>query len=79
MFHFEGSFWRSDLLKAEDVGHAFSTRLGGISTLPHTASMNVGFGRGDSDGAVRENLKILCGAAGMERSSFEICNESRRR
>ena len=63
MFHFDGSFWRSDLLEAKDVGHAFSTRLGGTSVLPHTSSMNVGFGRGDSDDVVRENIRILCGAA----------------
>ena len=63
MFHFDGSFWRSDILTAKDVGHAFSTRLGGVSSLPHTASMNVGFGRGDSDDTVRENIRILCGAA----------------
>ena len=63
MFHFDGSFWRSDLLATERVGHAFSTRLGGVSSPPHTASMNVGFGRGDSDDTVRENIRILCGAA----------------
>ena len=65
MFVFDGQFWKSSLLEAEAARHAFSTRLGGISALPHTASMNVGFGRGDSDETVRRNMKILCGAADL--------------
>ncbi len=43
----------------EGVIHGFSTRLGGVSTLPHTESLNLGFGRGDPDGTVRRNLLIL--------------------
>jgi len=40
----------STLLAAEPrIMHGFSTREGGISTLPHTASMNVAKGRGDPD------------------------------
>jgi len=65
MFYYDNNFWRSALLEERDVGHAFSTRLGGVSTLPHTSSMNVGFGRGDSDDVVRENIRILCAAAGL--------------
>lgn len=70
MFYFENYVWKSTLLEKDGVGHAFSTRLGGVSTLPHTASMNVGFGRGDDDDTVRENIKILCRAAGVSFASL---------
>ena len=66
MCYFENNVWKSSLLERDGIGHAFSTRLGGESVLPHTASMNVGFGRGDGDGLVRRNIEILCGAAGVE-------------
>ncbi len=46
--------------------HAFSTRHGGVSTLPHTATLNLAFGRGDDDGTVRENLSILGRAVGFD-------------
>ena len=65
MFYFENSVWKSDMLTAPGVRHAFSTRLGGESVLPHTSSMNVGFGRGDDDGTVRRNMELLCIAAGL--------------
>ncbi len=65
MFYFKDPVWKSTLLGSERIGHAFSTRLGGVSTLPHTSSMNVGFGRGDDDGTVRKNIEILCGLAGL--------------
>ena len=32
--------------------HAFATRIGGVSRLPHTAALNLGFGRGDPDETV---------------------------
>lgn len=63
MFHYiEGCtpFYRSDMLTSR---HGFSTRQGGVSILPHTASLNLGFGRGDSDGTVRENLRRFVSAA----------------
>lgn len=66
MFRFENCVWKSSLLDLPSVGHAFSTRLGGVSTLPHTASMNVGFGRGDSDDVVRKNIEILARSAGLD-------------
>lgn len=66
MFYYDSGVWRSDALSSSRVGHAFSTRLGGVSALPHTASMNVGFGRGDGDDVVRRNMEILCLAAGLD-------------
>lgn len=47
------------------VRHAFSTRLGGVSREEFT-SMNLSFGRGDSDEHVLENYRRLCGAVGVE-------------
>jgi len=68
MFYYDAPVWRSTLLEQDGVGHAFSTRLGGVSTLSHTSSMNVGFGRGDTDDTVRKNIEILCGCAGVSYS-----------
>lgn len=51
------------------VKHAFSTRIGGVSS-DEFKSMNLAFGRGDSDENVRENYKIFCQAAGFEYSSL---------
>lgn len=44
--------------------HGFSTRLGGVSEGIY-ASMNLGFGRGDSDENVRENYHRLCSSIGI--------------
>lgn len=56
------SFLRSDLIS---FPHAFATRLGGVSTLPHTASLNLAFGRGDEDAAVLANLARFTEAVGV--------------
>ena len=45
-----------------DCPHAFSTRLGGVSTLPHLQSMNLGENRGDDPENVKENLRRFCDA-----------------
>ncbi|MBQ9544500.1 MAG: peptidoglycan editing factor PgeF, partial [Clostridia bacterium] len=47
------------LSEIPSVSHCFTTRNGGVSKLSHTYSMNLGFGRGDPDEAVEENLLIL--------------------
>lgn len=44
------------------VNHAFSAKAGGVSKDEFT-SMNLSFGRGDSDENVRENYRIFCRAA----------------
>ena len=51
------------------VRHAFSTRAGGVSKNEFS-SMNLGFGRGDSDENVRENYRRFCRAAGFEYDSL---------
>ena len=45
--------------------HAFSTRVGGVSALEHTKSLNLAFGRGDERKIVLENLKIFANAVGF--------------
>lgn len=65
MFWNDYPVWRSTVLNTDGVGHAFSTRAGGASRLPHTHAFNVGFMRGDSDDTVKTNIKILCGYAGV--------------
>lgn len=46
-------------LKADNIPfpHAFSTRLGGVSEVPHLKTLNLGFGRGDSEETVKENYR----------------------
>jgi YfiH family protein len=51
------------------VRHAFSTRFGGISK-DEFSSMNLAFGRGDSDENVRENYRRFCSAAGFRYESL---------
>ena len=65
MFRYEYPVWKSSDIEIDGKGHAFSTREGGISTNDHTRSMNTGFFRGDSDEAVRENIRLLCSYAGI--------------
>lgn len=57
------SYMVSDILKSR---HAFSTRLGGVSQEPHTASLNLAFGRGDAREVVLENLERFAGAVGFD-------------
>lgn len=45
--------------------HGFSTRIGGVSALPHTASLNLAFGRGDDDAVVLANLARFTEAVGV--------------
>ncbi len=72
MFRFDSGIFRSDALLAPDVFHAFSTREGGVSTLPHTAKMNVAPGRGDDGKTVRENIRILLSLASGEEQPDEV-------
>lgn len=59
MFYDDGVLVRSDMLDLAGVTHAFSTRLGGVSTLPHTREMNLAPGHGDGDDVIRKNTDIL--------------------
>lgn len=56
-------FIKSKILRS---AHAFSTREGGVSTLEHTKSLNLAFGRGDSDEVVLKNLEIFAEAVGID-------------
>ena len=49
------------------AAHAFSTRLGGVST-GHLESLNLSVRRGDTEENVRENWRRLGAAAGMDLS-----------
>ena len=50
--------------------HAFSTRTGGVSRLEHTKSLNLGFGRGDDDNVVMENLGIFADVSGFDEKTI---------
>ncbi|MGO5051334.1 peptidoglycan editing factor PgeF [Lachnospiraceae bacterium LCP25S3_G4] len=47
------------------VTHAFSTRIGGVSTGDYT-SMNLSFTRGDKEESVRENFRRISRAIGVD-------------
>lgn len=66
MFTYENGIFVSSLLKEKNISHGFSTRNGGVSKLPHTSTMNVGFERGDSDEVVLENIKLFALLSGIE-------------
>lgn len=51
------------------ISHAFSTRLGGVSTGEFD-SMNLAFNRGDNPDNVTENYKRLCKSAGFDYKSL---------
>lgn len=50
--------------------HAFSTRDGGISRSDHTKSLNLAFGRGDSDETVIKNLELFAQNVGVDPKSI---------
>ena len=56
-------FIRSTILRSP---HAFATRRGGVSELEHTKSLNLAFGRGDSDETVLKNLEIFAKNVGFD-------------
>lgn len=53
------------LSSLEFVHHAFSTRIGGVSK-GEFSTMNLSFGRGDSDENIIENYRIFCKSAGFD-------------
>ena len=66
MFIYENGIFKSTLLSEKNIPHGFSTRVGGVSRKEHTKAMNVGFGRGDDDETVFENIWILNSFAGIK-------------
>ncbi|MBR6808234.1 MAG: peptidoglycan editing factor PgeF [Clostridia bacterium] len=59
MFYTDGILVRSTLLENANICHAFSTRLGGVSTHSHTREMNIAPGHGDDFETVYKNTDIL--------------------
>ena len=49
-------YYRADTI---EILHGFSTRLGGVSEMPHLASLNLAYGRGDDASVVEENQAIF--------------------
>ncbi len=63
MFYIDGILRKSSLLdEIPGIFHGFSTRQGGKSTLPHTATMNLSHNLGDPEDVVRENFDIFARA-----------------
>lgn len=60
-------YYRSSILKSK---HGFSTRIGGVSSLSHTSSLNLAFGRGDDDETVFSNLALFSEAVGVDGRSI---------
>lgn len=63
-----------ETLAAVGLPHIITGRQGGVSTGPY-ASLNVSRGVGDDDGAVRENVRRLFVAAGIEPGSVVTANQ----
>lgn len=58
----------------EFVNAAFSTRYGGIST-GELGSLNLGFGRGDSDETVSTNYRLFCESMGVSAESLVLSDQ----
>ena len=54
------------------IAHGFSTRLGGVSELEYTKSLNLAFCRGDDDAAVLKNRAIFAKNAGFDTGGLVI-------
>ena len=60
MFYADGILRKSSLIEEiPGIFHGFSTRMGGKSVLPHTASLNLSHNLGDEPEIVRENFDIF--------------------
>lgn len=62
------------LEKYEFIKHGFSTRLGGVSEGIYE-SLNLGFGRGDSDENVRINYERICKSIGVDSKSVVMSDQ----
>lgn len=60
-------FFTSDKIS---VRHGFSTRIGGVSELSHTKSLNLGYYRGDDKMTVLKNLRLFSSALDMPLEAF---------
>ena len=61
------------LEKCSFITHAFTTRMGGVSTGDCT-SMNLSFTRGDDEAAVRENYRRIAAALETDAKQF-VCSD----
>lgn len=62
MFYKSGILLKSSIIENYSrfgIRHGFSTREGGVSTLPHTRSLNLTMKLGDSDETVVENISVF--------------------
>lgn len=64
----------NSLSEIDFINHAFSTRLGGVSTDEFT-SMNLAFNRGDIPENVTENYKRFCKSAGFDYESLTASSQ----
>ena len=64
----------NSLSEIDFINHAFSTRLGGVSTGEFT-SMNMAFNRGDNPENVTENYKRFCKSAGFDYESLTASSQ----
>ncbi len=64
----------STLLEDLGVPHAFTTRMGGVSTDVF-ASLNLGMNRGDDPEKVRENYRRVCGALGADMGKLAFSSQ----
>ena len=76
-FIYRDGIFRCSLLTALEpfVYHAFSTRAGGVSALPHTKSMNLAFLRGDPDDVVRQNFAVFAQKLHVLPQNFVIASQ----
>ena len=65
-------YFKSDKIKCP---HGFSTRIGGVSTEPHTKELNLQFGRGDSNETVLTNLNAFAEAVGVLPESVVLAHQ----
>lgn len=56
------------------VRHAFTTKFGGVSAGP-CESLNLGFGRGDTEENVRKNYALLADALGVPAARFTLTKQ----
>ena len=66
------------VFKSENIlsPHAFSTRLGGVSTEKIYESLNLGYHRGDREENVRENLSRFCKTLGSSEESLVTASQT---
>ncbi len=62
MFTQNGILLTSTALEIPGICHGFSTKAGGVSTHPYTATMNLAMGREDDDDTVRRNGELFASA-----------------